>query len=130
MRSYRGRLQEGNKFVSIGSPAVSFECLSPGNRGRFEVPRLVRRHVTSNVALQVRARSHGVRNKYIFGTTLKANEVSGAIYRDFLPDALAEGRYLAAPKPAVIGHGVQDFQQAMDIQLKGVLAAKVVVALP
>lgn len=63
-------------------------------------------------------------------TTLKANEVSAAIYRDFLPAALAEGRYVAAPKPSVVGHGVQDFQQAMDIQLKGVSAAKVVVALP
>jgi hypothetical protein len=82
------------------------------------------------VALQVKARSRGVRTKYIFGTTLKANEVSAAIYRDFLPDALAEGRYVAAPKPSVVGHGVQDFQQAMDIQLKGVSAAKVVVTLP
>jgi hypothetical protein len=60
---------------------------------------------------------------------LKANEVSAAIYRDFLPDALAEGRYVAAPKPSVVGHGVGDFQQAMDIQLKGVAAAKVVVTL-
>lgn len=52
------------------------------------------------------------------------------IYRDFLPDALAEGRYVAAPKPSVLGHGVQDFQQAMDIQRKGVSAAKVVVTRP
>src|ERR1019366_5121332 len=119
--------KKGNKFVSIGSPPVSFEGLADGNRGRFELPPLILRLVTSNVALQVKARSRGVRTKYIFGTTLKANEVSAAIYRDFLPDALAEGRYVAAPKPSVVGHGVQDFQQAMDIQLKGVSAAKVVV---
>jgi hypothetical protein len=81
-------------------------------------------------ALQVKARFRGVRTKYIFGTTLKANEVGAAIYRDFLPDALAEGRYVAAPKPSVVGHGVEDVQQAMDIQLKGVSAAKVVVTLP
>lgn len=122
--------KKGNKFVSIGSPPVSFEGLADGNRGRFELPPLILRLVTSNVALQVKARSRGVRTKYIFGTTLKANEVSAAIYRDFLPDALAEGRYVAAPKPSVVGHGVQDFQQAMDIQLKGVSAAKVVVTLP
>jgi enoyl-CoA hydratase/carnithine racemase len=41
-----------------------------------------------------------------------------------------DGRYVAAPKPAVLGHGIRDFQQAMDIQRKGVSAAKVVVALP
>ena len=121
---------KGNRFVSIGSPPVSFEGLADGNRGRSELPPLILRLVTSNVALQVRARSRGIRTRYIFGTTLKANEISAAIYRDFLPAALAEGRYVAAPKPSVAGHGAQDFQQAMDIQLKGVSAAKVVVTLP
>lgn len=125
-----GACEKGNKFVSIGSPPVSFESLGDASHGRFELLRLSRRLVTSNVALQVRARRRGFRSKYIFGTTLKANEVSAAIYRDFLPDALAEGRYVAAPKPSVVGHGVGDFQQAIDIQLKGVSAAKVVVALP
>jgi hypothetical protein len=86
--------------------------------------------ITSNVALQFKSRFRGTRTKYIFGTTLKANEVSKVIYRDFLPDALAGGRYVAAAKPSVVGHGVQDFQRAMDIQLKGVSAAKVVVTLP
>jgi hypothetical protein len=121
---------KGKKLVSIGTPPVSFEGLADGNRGRFEIPQLIARLVSSNIALQFRSRFRGIGTKYIFGTTLKANEVSAAIYRDFLPDALAEGRYAAAPKPAVVGHGLQDFQQAMDIQLKGVSAAKVVVALP
>jgi NADPH:quinone reductase-like Zn-dependent oxidoreductase len=91
-----GACKEGNKFVSIGSPPVSFESLADHSHGRFELLRLTRRLVTSNVALQVRARRRGIRSKYIFGTTLKANQVSAAIYRDFLPDALAEGRYVAA----------------------------------
>ena len=125
-----GWCQKRNKFVSIGSPPVSFESLADDSHGRFELLRLSRRLVTSNVALQVNARRRGTRSKYIFGTTLKANEVSAAIYRDFLPDALAEGRYVAAPKPSVVGHGIGDFQQAMDIQLKGASAAKVVVTLP
>jgi NADPH:quinone reductase-like Zn-dependent oxidoreductase len=125
-----GGCEKGNKFVSIGSPAVSFESLAGDDRSRFEFPRLARRLVTSSVALQVRARHRGIRSKYIWGTSLKANEVSAAIYRDFLPAALAEGRYVAAPKPSVVGHGVGDLQQAMDIQLKGVSAAKVVVTLP
>lgn len=116
--------------MSISSPPVSFASLGDEGSSRFELLRLSRRLVTSNVALQVRARRHGVRSKYIFGTTLKANEVSTVIYRDFLPAALAEGRYLAAPKPSVAGHGVGDLQQAMDLQLKGVSAAKIVVTLP
>lgn len=120
----------GNRFVSMASPPVSFDTLAGDNRGRFERPRLILRLITSNVALQLRSRLRGVGTKYIFGTTLKANEVGSAIYRDFLPDALAEGRYIAAPKPSVVGHVVHEIQRAMDAQLKGVSAAKVVLTLP
>lgn len=120
----------GNRFVSMAGPSVSFAGLAGADRGRFAFPRLILRLISSNVALQFRSRLRGTRTKFIFGTTLKANEVSAVIYRDFLPDALADGRYTAVPKPAVIGHGVHDFQRAMDVQLKGVSAAKVVVALP
>ena len=125
-----GACGTGGKFVSIATPPVSFAALAGQNRGRLELPRLALRLVTANVALQFRARSRGIRIKYIWGSSLKANEVAGAIYRDFLPAALAEGRYIAAPKPAVAGHGIQDVQQAMDLQLKGVSAAKIVVTLP
>ncbi len=119
----------GNKFVSIASPPVSFTTLADGNRGRFERARVLLRLIGSNVGLQLRSRSHRVATRYIFGTTLKNNEVSTAIYRDFLPDALAEGRYAAAPKPLVVGTGLHELQRAMDIQLKGVSAAKVVLTL-
>jgi len=66
---------------------------------------------------------------FIFGTSLKANEVSTAIYRDFLPAALAEGSYLAAPEPSVVGHSFGDVQHALDIQRRGVSAQKIVVSL-
>ena len=126
----RGRVQERQQVRVHRQPPVSFESLADANRSRFELPRVIARLITSNVALQVQSRRRGVRTKYIFGTTLKANEVAAAIYRDFLPDALADGRYVAAPKPVVVGQGVAAFQQAMDIQRKGVSAAKVVVTLP
>ncbi len=109
---------------------MSFDTLAGDNGSRFELPRLIWRLIASNVALQFDSRRHGVSTKYIFGTSLKANEVSTAIYRDFLPSALADGRYLAAPKPTVIGQDVDKFQRAMEIQLKGVSAAKLVVTLP
>jgi NADPH:quinone reductase-like Zn-dependent oxidoreductase len=120
----------GRKFVSMASPPIAFDTLAGPGRGRLAFPRLMLRLISSNVALQFKARARGVRTKFIFGTTLKANEVSTAIYRDFLPSALAEGRYIAAPKPSVAGTGVHDFQHAMDIQLKGVSATKIVVTIP
>ncbi|MBS2545631.1 zinc-binding alcohol dehydrogenase family protein [Catenulispora sp. NL8] len=118
---------QGTKFVSIATPPVSFAPAD--NTGRLARPRMIGRMIGGNIGLQLAARRRGVRTKYIFGTSLKANEVSLAVYRDFLPAALAEGRYAAAPKPMVVGHGVKDFQHAMDVQLKGVSAAKVVVTL-
>lgn len=120
---------KGNRFVSIATPPVSFAHLGEPTRGSLVMPRLIARLVGSNIAMQFASRRRGVRIKYIFGTSLKANEVSTLIYRDFLPDALADGRYLALPKPTVVGRGLDDIQHALDIQRKGVSAAKVVVTL-
>ena len=119
----------GRKFVSIASTPVSFAGLAGEHRSRFELPRLLAKLISANVALQLRTRPRGVATKFIFGTTLKANEVSTAIYEDFLPRALAEDRYVAAPPPHIVGHGLEHLQPALDIQLKGVSAQKVVVFL-
>jgi hypothetical protein len=121
---------KGRKFVAIASTPVSFDSLADDTRGRLHRSGVLLRLAGATAALQVRARRRGVGTKFIFGTTLKANEVSTAIYRDFLPAALADGRYVAAPRPTVVGSGVGDLQKAMDIQRAGVSAAKVVVTLP
>jgi len=123
------RACSGRKFVSIASTPVSFAGLAAGNRARFALPRLLLKLVAANVSLQFKTRSRGIGTKFIFGTSLKANAVSTAIYRDFLPSALAEGCYVAAPAPSVVGHGLGDVQHALDIQRKGVSAQKVVVSL-
>ena len=120
----------GNKFVSIATPPVSFEGLATEHRTRFATLRTIRRLVGSNVGLQVYARPRGVRMKYIFGTSLKHNDISTAIYRDFLPAALAENRYAAVPAPRIVGHGLEHLQEALDVQRHGVSATKIVVTLP
>ena len=51
------------------------------------------------------------------------------VYGHFLPQALAEGKYIAAPEPFVVGHGLEHIQKAFDFQKKGVSAKKVVVTL-
>ena len=58
-----------------------------------------------------------------------ANEVGAAIYKDFLPEALAEGKYVCAPEPVVVGTGLEHVQEAMDRIKKGVSAQKLVVLL-
>lgn len=121
---------EGNRFVSVATPPVSFDGLARKVGRRRETVRTIRRLIASNFALQLRSRTRGVQIKYIWGTSLKNNEVSHAIYRDFLPSALADGRYRAAPEARVIGHGLQHLQSALDIQRRGVSAQKIVVTIP
>ncbi len=83
----------------------------------------------SGITTSIKSMSNGVSKKFIFGSDLMANEVGKAIYEDFLPAALAQGKFIAAPEPQVVGKGLQYVQQAMDVHKKGVSAKKVVVTL-
>ncbi len=78
---------------------------------------------------EVKSRWKRVDKKFIFGSDLMANEVCRAIYEDFLPAALAQGKYIAAPAPHVVGKGLERLQEAMALNKKGVSAKKVVVSL-
>ena len=71
----------------------------------------------------------GIRTKFIFGSSLVDNEVGRMIYEEFLPDALADARYVAAPDPLVIGRGLDQIPAALEAQKKGVSARKLVVSL-
>ncbi len=119
----------GRKFISTASTPVSLAGLAGEHRSRLQLPRLLLRLVSSTAAFQVSCRLRGIGTKFVFGTSLKANELSTVIYEDFLPAALTEGRYVAAPEPFVVGHGLDHVQEALDIQRRGVSAKKVVVSL-
>lgn len=110
---------KGNKFVSIASPSVS---LANGM-----TPKVMVKFVSSMASLQIIARSRHIKTKMIYGTTLKNNEVSRLIYEDYLPNALAQGSYVAAPEAHVIGEGLNFIQIGLDAQRKGVSAKKIVI---
>jgi NADPH:quinone reductase-like Zn-dependent oxidoreductase len=112
----------GNRFVSIATAPVTFE-------NGFSLPRTIVGMVGGMVGWQLAARRRGVKVKFVFGSDLKKNEVAPAIFRDFLPDALAEGRYRPVPAASVVGSSLADLQHAMDLQRKGVSATKLVVTL-
>ena len=116
---------EGRKFVALLSTPVSFAGVGEG----AGLPRTLLRIARSTLALQVRSRRLGIATKFVFGSTLKANEVAEAVYEDFLPAALATGRYRAVPEPLVVGTGLGAVQEALDVQRRGVSARKVVVSL-
>ena len=120
---------EGSKFVSLASTSVSFETLAPHPGLSPRLLLLVLQFLSSNVSLQVKSRLGRICTTFIFGSTLMDNEVSRVIYEDFLPKALAEGRYVAAPDPYIIGKGLECVQAGFDAHVKGVSATKVVVSL-
>lgn len=55
--------------------------------------------------------------------------VGEAIWGEYVPAALNEGKLKAVPKPMVIGKGLEVIQEALAVQKKGVSAMKVVVEL-
>ncbi|KAM7208551.1 GroES-like protein [Naviculisporaceae sp. PSN 640] len=56
-------------------------------------------------------------------------EIGQAIWGEFVPQALENGRLRPLPEPLVVGHGLEKIQEAMDIQKAGVSARKVVVTI-
>lgn len=57
------------------------------------------------------------------------NDVSKVVYENFLPKALAEGKYVAAPDAYVVGKGLEYVQAGLDAQKKGMSGKKVVITL-
>ncbi len=120
---------KGDKFVSMATAPIPLDQVPSGHRRTLWLVPTIARLVSSNVSLMIKARLRGIRTKFIFGTSLMANEIGPMIYADFLPKALADGRYVTAPDPLVIGRGLDQIQAGLTIQKKGVSAKKVVVSL-
>ena len=71
----------------------------------------------------------GVSATHIIGPSLKDDDVGPMIYRDFLPEALAAGRFVPAPPARVTGRGLEALQSAVDLLRSGVSGEKLVVEL-
>jgi NADPH:quinone reductase-like Zn-dependent oxidoreductase len=120
---------EGNRFVAMATPPASFDGV-PAGRGHWrQLMPAMARTVTGNLSLALHARRNKVKTKMIWGSTLIANEVGPMIFKAFLPAALAEGRYVTAPKAEVSGHGLAAIPVALERQRRGVSATKLVVTL-
>ena len=119
----------GTKVVSMASTPISFQGAPPGPRKLSWLAPTLARMLLANAALSIKALISGVRTPFIFGSALLHNEVGPMIYIDFLPAALASGRFVAAPDPLVVGHGVAAILLGLETQKKGVSAKKVVVSL-
>lgn len=118
---------EGDKFVSIATFPVTFDGRGGGLAMRL---RAVSQFVPFLVSMTIKCRLRGIGMKTIFGSSLIHNDVGRRIYVDFLPTALADGRFVPAPDPRVVGSGLACIQAGLDAQRKGVSASKIVISLP
>ena len=120
---------EGNRFVALATPPASFDAV-PAGRGRlWRLMPAIARMLAGNIRQTLKARLRGVRTKFIWGSDLIANEVGPLIFEAFLPAALAEERFVAAPSPTVVGTGLAQIPAALERQRLGVSATKLVVTL-
>ena len=111
------------KFVSM----VSYPLPSPPPE-RFETLQTVAYFISWNVRWWIKTKVRGVGSKFVFGSSMAYNDISKALFERYLPDALAKGRFVAAPESQVVGHGLEKVQDAFDEQ-KSVSAKKIVVTL-
>jgi NADPH:quinone reductase-like Zn-dependent oxidoreductase len=119
----------GAKRVAMASPSVSFGVLPRRSGPSAALVRVGLALVAGNVALQVRCRLRGIRARFVWGSSLMHNEVGPMLWGEFLPAALAEGRFLPSPAPQVVGAGLEHVQAALDLVRDGVSARKIVVSL-
>jgi hypothetical protein len=119
----------GNRFVALATPPTSFDNV-PAGRGRLRhlVPAMARM-LAGTITQTLKARRRGVRTKFIWGSDLITNELGPLIFEAFLPAALAEGRFAAAPSATVVGTGLAQIPEALERQRLGVSATKLVVTL-
>jgi hypothetical protein len=115
---------EGDKFIAMASYPTP-----PTPPQTFVLVRTVWYFGFWMITNWFKCKMRGIRFNFIQGNTLVDNGLGKVIYEDFLPRALAEGNYIAAPEPQVVGKGLENIQLAFDVLKKGVSAKKVVVTL-
>ena len=115
---------KGNKFIAMASYPTP-----PTPPKSFVLIRTVYYFGSWMAVNWYKSRARGIRTQFIVGSTLVDNGVGKMIYEDFLPTALAQGRFVAAPEPHVVGKGLASIQTGFDVQKAGMSAKKVVVSL-
>ena len=122
-RSVMAKVKCDKKFVSL----VSYPMPKSEPKQFATLNRIVC-FVSWNVRWWAKSKMQGVGSKFVFGSSMVYNEISPALFERYLPDAMAEGKFVAAPEPHVVGTGLNKVQEAFDAQ-KGVSARKIVVLL-
>ncbi|HEY0753945.1 MAG TPA: zinc-binding alcohol dehydrogenase family protein [Ktedonobacteraceae bacterium] len=121
---------QGKQFISLAGLPVPFDIPSDLRPGlSLQLLPLLLHFLLASVSIQMKFRMRRIHTKMIYGSALMDDELSKVLYADFLPQALADGHYIAAPEPVVVGKGLDHIQAGLDAQKQGVSAQKAVVSL-
>ncbi|CAK7232300.1 hypothetical protein SCUCBS95973_008213 [Sporothrix curviconia] len=120
------RIPGSRHFVSMaGSVMVPANVSTTLGR-----PRFMGFTVWQGVRMNMTGRSTGVEVKFVDTKDLaQPGNAVRKVFREFLPQALAQRQYMTAPRTRVVGHGLDSLQEAMDVRKKGVSAEKIVLTL-
>ncbi|KAI4199963.1 MAG: hypothetical protein LQ350_004224 [Teloschistes chrysophthalmus] len=72
---------------------------------------------------------NGVEARFAYSGSIKDNDIYKAIFGTYIPQALAEGKFVAAPDPYMVGKGLEHVQAGLDLVSKGMSASKAVITL-
>ena len=119
----------GGSVLAMASTPVSLAGVA-GRRRLFPamLPVFTRIGLTT-VALTLRARRAGIRAAFVWGSSLRDDDLGPELWGRVLSEGLADGTIRPVPEPLVVGHGLAAVQGAIDRQRAGVSARKVVVTL-
>ncbi|KAL8870626.1 MAG: hypothetical protein Q9174_003374 [Haloplaca sp. 1 TL-2023] len=92
-------------------------------------PKFTGKRFVSTVRSPPEDLPQGVSAKWVFSSNAKDNGIGKAIFEDYLPEALAKGKFVAAPDPEVVGKGLEYVQTGIDMIGKGVSRKKLVITL-
>ncbi|WIB78350.1 zinc-binding alcohol dehydrogenase family protein [Curtobacterium sp. MCPF17_002] len=119
----------GGTVLALASTPVSLDGLA-GRRRLFPAMLPVFGRIGLTMAgLMTRARRSGIRAAFVWGSSLRDDEVGRRLWAEVLPRGLADGTLRAVPEPLHVGSGLGAVQGALDRQRAGVSAQKVVVTL-
>jgi hypothetical protein len=140
----KNRISAGSYAIGVGSLNACIDIVSKIKGKKFvaqvshDVPlkdfptsllSLMWTMGSSFVGWKLKGLTKGVSYKFVWATDVMANKLGSEIYEKFLPIALAERTFLAAPEPQVAGKDLEGIEDAFAVAKKGVSAKKIVVSL-
>ncbi|KAI1872301.1 hypothetical protein JX265_001625 [Neoarthrinium moseri] len=118
VKKCKGRLVAGAMSIGNGGAERCTDILDAS------IPVRMWTFLSFLVRMWFKKRATGVRSKFVWGGSLEFNEVSKAVFEDYLPEALRRGQYICAPNAEIIGNELESIQSGLDMLKKGAVSAK------